>query len=175
MKKRQEKRKESEELRKEIEQVDNLFVLGFEKLTVSRDFQLRKAVRSAGGRYKVVKNTLAAKASQGTKSEEVMKDLAGMTSVAYTASDPVALAKALTAYAKENPAFRFKAGLVEGRAIDISAISELASLPSREEMFGKLLYLIQAPAQRLVTAINGVARNVAVVVGQACKENKFTA
>ncbi len=175
MKKRQEKRKESEELRKEIEQVDNLFVLGFEKLTVSRDFQLRKAVRSAGGRYKVVKNTLAAKASQGTKSEEVMKDLAGMTSVAYTASDPVALAKALTAYAKENPTFRFKAGLVEGRAIDISAISELASLPSREEMFGKLLYLIQAPAQRLVTAINGVARNVAVVVDQACKENKFTA
>ncbi|MEN6532688.1 MAG: 50S ribosomal protein L10 [Bryobacteraceae bacterium] len=175
MKKRQEKRKESEELRKEIEQVDNLFVLGFEKLTVGRDFQLRKSVRSAGGRYKVVKNTLAAKASQGTKSEEVMKDLAGMTSVAYTASDPVALAKALTAYAKENPTFRFKAGLVEGRAIDISAISELASLPSREEMFGKLLYLIQAPAQRLVTAINGVGRNVAVVVDQACKENKFTA
>ena len=175
MKKRQEKRKESEELRKEIEQVDNLFVLGFEKLTVGRDFQLRKTVRSAGGRYKVVKNTLAAKASQGTKSEEVMKDLAGMTSVAYTTSDPVALAKALTAYAKENPTFRFKAGLVEGRAIDISAISELASLPSREEMFGKLLYLIQAPAQRLVTVINGVGRNMAVVVDQACKENKFTA
>ncbi|HSB13716.1 MAG TPA: 50S ribosomal protein L10 [Bryobacteraceae bacterium] len=175
MKKREDKRKEVESLRKELERVDHLFVAGFEKLKVGQDFQLRKIVRSAGGRYKVIKNNLAAKAAEGTKAEDLMKGLAGMTSLAYTAADPVALAKVLTAYAKENPTFQFKAGMVEGRVIDVRTVGELASLPSREEMFGKLLYLIQTPAQRLVSAINGVGRKLAVVVDQACQENKFTA
>jgi large subunit ribosomal protein L10 len=96
-----------------------------------------------------------------------------MSSIAYTAGDPVALAKALSAYAKTNPSFTFKAGLVEGRAVDASAISELASMPSKEEIYAKLLYLINAPAQRLVSAISGVARNLAVVIDQGVKENKF--
>ena len=96
-----------------------------------------------------------------------------MTSIAYTFDDPVALAKALTAYAKTNPQFTFKAGLVEGRAVDIKSITDLAAMPPKEEIFAKLLYLINAPAQRLVTAINGVGRNLAVVVDQGVKENKF--
>jgi large subunit ribosomal protein L10 len=96
-----------------------------------------------------------------------------MTSMAYTTGDPVALAKALTAYAKTNPAFTFKAGLVEGRAIDIGAINDLATMPSREEIFARLLFLINAPAQQLVTAMNAVGRNLAVVVDQGVKENKF--
>jgi len=87
----------------------------------------------------------------------------------------VALAKALTKYAKDNPTFTFKAGLVEGRAFDIKSIEALATMPSKEEVFAKLLYLINAPAQRLVTAINGVGRNLAVVVDQGVKENKFSA
>ena len=174
MKKRNDKRKDVESLRKELEQVQHLFVAGFQKLRVQQDFELRKAVRAAGGRYRVVKNNLAAKASEGTKAEEQLKGLVGMTSLAYTEADPVALAKALTAYAKANPTFTFKAGMVEGRAIDIGAIQELASLPSREEMFGKLLYVIQAPAQRLVSVLSGVGRNLAVVVDQGCKENKFS-
>ena len=98
----------------------------------------------------------------------------GITSLAYTHTDPVALAKALTIYAKANPAFVFKAGMVDGRAIDIGAIAELASLPSREVMFGKLLFLIQSPAQRLATAVNAVGRDLAVVIDQGCKENKFS-
>jgi large subunit ribosomal protein L10 len=93
--------------------------------------------------------------------------------LAYTTSDPVALAKALTAYAKANPAFTFKAGLVEGRVIDIKAISELASMPPKEEIFAKLLFLINSPAQRLVSTLGAVGRNVAVVIDQAAKENKF--
>ena len=96
-----------------------------------------------------------------------------MTSLAYTTNDPVALAKALTAYAKTNPSFTFKAGMVEGRAIDIKAINDLATMPPKEEIFAKLLYLINAPAQRLVTAMNAVGRNLAVVVDQGVKENKF--
>jgi large subunit ribosomal protein L10 len=96
-----------------------------------------------------------------------------MTSVAYTNGDPVALAKALTAYAKLHPAFTFKAGIVEGRVIEVKAISELASMPSKEEIFAKLLFLINSPAQRLATAINAVGRNLAVVIDQGAKENKF--
>jgi large subunit ribosomal protein L10 len=98
-----------------------------------------------------------------------------MTSIAYTYDDPVALAKVLTAYAKTNPLFTFKAGVVQGRVIDVKAINELASLPSKEEIFSKLLYVINAPAQRLVTTLNAVGRDLAVVIDQGVKENKFNA
>jgi large subunit ribosomal protein L10 len=104
-----------------------------------------------------------------------MKDLAGMTAMAYTSGDPVALAKALTAYAKVVPAFKFKAGMVEGRVIDINQVQALATMPPREEILAKVLFLINASAQRLVTAIGGVGRNLAIVVDQAAKENKFKA
>ncbi|MBV9156509.1 MAG: 50S ribosomal protein L10, partial [Acidobacteriaceae bacterium] len=94
-------------------------------------------------------------------------------SLAYTSTDPVALAKALTKYSRDNAAFTFKAGLVEGRVIDIKAIQDLASMPPKEEIQAKLLYLINAAATRLVSSINGVGRNLAVVLDQAGKENKF--
>ena len=151
----------------------NLFVTGYEKLKVGQDFELRKVVRGAGGKYRVVKNNLASLASEGTPSEQVLKDLRGMTSLAYTTDDPVALAKALTAYAKANPTFTFKAGIVEGRAIDVKQINDLATMPSKEEIMSKLLFLINAPAQRLVGAIGAVGRNLAVVIDQGVKDNKF--
>jgi large subunit ribosomal protein L10 len=175
MKKKEDKQKDLDSLRQDLGQVKNLFVTGYEKLKVSQDFELRKAVRGVGGQYKVVKNNLAEKASEGTASEPVLKGLRGMTSLVYTLNDPVALAKALTAYAKTNPTFTFKAGLVEGRAIDVKEINDLAALPSKEAIFAKLLYVINAPAQQLVTAINAVGRNLAVVVDQGVKENKFQA
>jgi large subunit ribosomal protein L10 len=173
MKKKEDKKKDIDALRQDLEKSNNLFVTGYEKLRVDQDFELRKVVRGAGGKYRVIKNNLAAKASEGTPSEKVLADLRGMTSLAYTSSDPVALAKALTAYAKANPTFTFKAGIVEGRVIDVKAINDLATMPSKEEIFAKLLYLINAPAQRLVTVMNGVGRNLAVVVDQGVKENKF--
>ena len=120
-----------------------------------------------------MKNNIAEIASEGTASEQVLKGLKGMTSIAIT-SDPVGLAKALTAYAKTNPAFTFKAGLVEGRAVDIAAIGDLASMPPKEQIYAKLLFLIQAPAQRLVSVLSGVGRNLAVVVDQGVKESKFS-
>jgi large subunit ribosomal protein L10 len=173
MKKKEDKQKEVESLRRDLAELKNLFVTSYEKLRVEQDFELRKAVRGVGGKYRVVKNNLAEKASEGTAAEQVLKGLRGMTSLAYTTSDPVALAKALTAYAKANPTFTFKAGLVEGRVIDVKAINDLANMPSREEIFARLLYLINAPAQQLVTAMNAVGRNLAVVVDQGVKENKF--
>ena len=173
MKKKEDKKKDIDALRHDLEQSKNLFVTGYEKLRVDQDFELRKVVRGAGGKYRVIKNNLAEKASEGTPAEQVLKDLRGMTSMAYTTGDPVALAKALTTYAKANPTFTFKAGMVEGRAIDIKAIGDLATMPSKEEIFAKLLYLINAPAQRLLGAMTGVGRNLAVVVDQGVKENKF--
>jgi large subunit ribosomal protein L10 len=173
MKNRDDKRKDLEELKKELAKAKSLFVTGFEKLTVSQDFDLRKTVRGVGGFYRVIKNNIAEKAAEGSASEAVLKDLKGMCSLAYTSTDPVALAKALTAYAKTHPAFTFRAGFVEGRAIDVKSITELANLPSKDELFSKVLYLINAPAQRLVTALGAVGRNLAVVIDQGCKENKF--
>src|SRR5271167_3963266 len=102
MKKKSDKEKDLEALKKDFEKAQNIFVTGFEKLTVQQDFELRKTIRGAGGNYKVIKNNLAEKASEGTPAEDLMKNLAGMTSLAYTIGDPVALAKALTAYAKTN-------------------------------------------------------------------------
>ena len=175
MKKREDKKKDAETLRKELEASKNLFVTGYEKLRVDQDFELRKVVRGAGGKYRVIKNNLAEKASEGTPAEQVLKDLRGMTSMAYTAGDPVALAKALTAYAKTNPTFTFKAGVVEGRVIDVKAIGDLATMPSKEEIFAKLLYLINAPAQRLATVLNATGRDLAVVLGQGVEKEKFAA
>ena len=165
MKKKADKKKDVEALHQDLEQARNLFVTGYEKLKVGQDFELRKVVRGAGGKYRVVKNNLAEVASAGTPAEQVLKDLRGMTSVAYTASDPVALAKALTAYAKLNPTFTFKAGLVEGRVIDIKSINDLAAMPSKEEIFAKLLYVINAPAQRLATVIATVGHTGEPVTG----------
>jgi large subunit ribosomal protein L10 len=173
MKDRKKKQVELEALRGALQEAQNVFVTGFSKLTVAQDFELRKSVRGAGGMYHVVKNTIAEKASAGLAAESVLKGLKGVSAVAYTKGDPVALAKALTAYAKANPTFTFKAGMVEGRAINLADIQELASMPPKEEVFAKLLYVINAPAQKLVTAINGVGRNLAVVIDQGVKENKF--
>ena len=172
MKKKPEKKKDLDALRAELEKSGNVFLTGYEKMTVSQDFDLRKTVRGAGGKYKVIKNRIAERAAEGTQAADLLKDLKGMCSLAYTSGDP-ALAKALTAYAKANPSFTFKAGMVEGRVVDVTGINALATLPAKEEIYAKLLWLINAPAQRLVTAINGVGRNLAVVVDQGVKENKF--
>jgi len=162
-----------EKLSAELKDASHAIVGTFAKLPVEKDFELRKAVRSAGGRYRVVKNTLAERAAEGTKVADALKGLAGVTSIAYTTGDPVALAKALSKYAKDNPEYTFKAGIVEGRAIAIKDIDALANMPSKEEIYSKLLFLISAPAQRLVTAMNAVGRNMAVVLNQGVQQNKF--
>src|SRR5579862_8713847 len=167
---REKKKQQVEKLSKDLQNVSNAVVATYTKLTVAQDYELRKVLRGAGAKYQVVKNTLAAK---GTKVEGALKDLAGVTSIAYTTGDPVAMAKALTKYAKDTPDFTFKIGVVEGRVINIKEIEALASMPSKEELMSKLLFLINAPAQRLATAINAVPRNLAVVIDQAVQQKKF--
>ncbi len=167
------KTEQVEKLGNELKSVSSVIVATYSKLTVAQDYELRKMLRTSGAKYRVIKNTLAERASKGTKVEEVLKNLSGVTSIAYTEGDPVALAKALAKYAKDNPEFTFKAGLVEGRVISINEIQALATMPSKDEIYSKLLFLLNAPAQRLVTAMNAVGRNLAVVVDQGVKENKF--
>ena len=167
------KTEQVEKLSADLKDVSNVVVGTYSKLTVAKDYELRKALRGAGAKYRVVKNTLAERAAKGTKVEGALKDLAGVTSIAFTTGDPVAMAKALTKYAKDTPEFTFKVGMVEGRVISIKEIESLAAMPSKEELYSKLLFLINAPAQRLVTVMNAVGRNLAVVVDQGVKEKKF--
>ena len=161
------------ELAEELKGVSSAIVGTFNKLTVTQDFELRKAVRGAGAKYRVVKNTLAERAAKGTKIEAGLTNLAGVTSIAYTSGDPVALAKALSKYVKDNPEFSFKAGVVDGKTISIKEIDALAALPSKEEIYSKLLMLMNAPGTQLVQVINAVGRNVAVVIGQGVEKGKF--
>jgi len=162
-----------EELTRELQKAGHAIVGSFAKLTVEKDYELRKAVRGAGAHYRVVKNTLAERAAKGSKVEEALKDLVGVTSIAYTSGDPVALAKALSKYAKDNPEYTFKAGIVDGRVIAIKDIDALARMPSKEEIYSKLLFLMNAPAQRLVTALHAIGRDLAVVINQGVEQNKF--
>jgi large subunit ribosomal protein L10 len=161
-------------LARELDGSTTAIVGTFQKLTVSQDFALRSVVRGAGGRYRVLKNKLAARAAQGTKIEQALQGLKGVSSVAYTSGDPVALAKALSTWIQENAEFTFKLGIIDGKLLSVEEVKQLATMPGKDEIFAKLLYLINAPAQRLATVINATGRDLAVVVNQAVIEQKFS-
>ncbi len=170
---REEKHKRADDLHQLLEKIPSVILSSFEGLTAAQDTELRRKVAQAGGRYRVVKNSLIGRAAQGTRAEALAQKLRGTTSVAFTETDPVALAKALTAYAKENPALVFKAGLVEGRVVSLAELVRIANLPSRSELLSKALFLLHAPAQRLAMTVAGVARNLARVIQQGIQEEKF--
>ena len=157
----------------ELEHSTSAIIGTFKGLTASKDFELRKTVRAAGGSYHVVKNKLAARAAQGSKIEDALKGLKGVSAVAYTSGDPVALAKALSTWVKDNAEFTFKLGIVDGKVIDVREIGDLATMPGKEELFSKLLFLINSPAQRLATVINATGRDLAVVINQGVEKGKF--
>jgi large subunit ribosomal protein L10 len=173
MKKRSEKQQDLDNLKSELARVSTVILTTFQGITVANDTKLRRAVQAAGGKYQVVKNTLAERAGAGTPTEKLLRDLKGTNSIAYSERDPVALAKALTKIAKDVPAFQFKAGLVEGRVISIAEIQQLANLPSKEELLSKVMFLLNAPAQRIAMALNALPRNLAITVSEAIKANKF--
>jgi large subunit ribosomal protein L10 len=173
MKKRSEKQEDLDKLKSQLAVVSTVILSTFQGITVEDDYKLRRAVQAAGGHYQVVKNTLAERAAAGTPNEPLFKDLKGTNSIAYTETDPVSLAKALTKIAKDVPAFQFRAGIVEGRVLSIAEIQQLSSLPSKEELISKIMFLVNAPAQRIATAMAAVTRNLAVTVSEAVKANKF--
>jgi large subunit ribosomal protein L10 len=173
MKKKAEKKVQGEELRAQLATVSTVILSTFQGITVEQDTKLRRSVEAAGGHYEVVKNTVAERAAAGTPAEGLLKDLKGTNSICYTQTDPVALAKILTKVAKDVPAFKFRAGWVEGRVISIQEIGQLAQLPSKDELISKIMFMLNAPAQRVATALAALPRNLAVVVSEAVKANKF--
>ncbi|MGH9717681.1 MAG: 50S ribosomal protein L10 [Candidatus Acidiferrales bacterium] len=173
MKKKAEKKAQAEELRAQLATVSTVILSTFQGITVEQDTQLRRAVEAAGGKYEVVKNTVVERAAEGTPAEGLLKNLKGTNSISYTKTDPVTLAKILTKVAKEVPAFKFRAGLVEGRVISMQEIGQLALLPSKEELISKIMFLLNAPAQRVASALAALPRNLAVVTSEAVKANKF--
>ncbi len=162
-------------LAKELETSTTAIVGTFSKLTVAKDYELRKVIREAGGKYRVVKNKLAAISGAGTQVEAALKGLRGVNSVAFTAGDPVALAKVFAKWAGENAEFQFKLGIVDGKLLNVEEVKALATMPGKEEIFAKLLFLINAPAQRLATVLNAAGRDLAVVLGQGVEKEKFAA
>jgi large subunit ribosomal protein L10 len=162
-------------LAKELTTSTTAIVGTFAKLTVTQDFALRKVVREAGGKYRVVKNKLAAISGEGTPVESALKGLKGVSAVAFTSGDPVLLAKAFSKWVSDNAEFQFKLGIVDGKLLTVAEVKSLATLPGKDELFAKLLFLISAPAQRLATVLNATGRDLAVVLGQGVEKEKFTA
>ena len=166
MKTRQQKDSEVEQLQREFQQSPNALLVGFQGIKVTDDERLRRELREAKLSYRVVKNTLAIRASEGTPMAQVKDNFTGATAIALSPDDPVTLAKVLSKWAKESPVFSFKAGIVEGRVIDVKDIEALANMPSKEELISKVMFLVNSGAQRLAVATAGVARNLAVVIDQ---------
>ena len=170
---KQKKREKVQLLSKELETSTTAIIGTFAKLTVAQDFALRKVIREAGGKYRVVKNKLAAISAKDTQVEGALKGLKGVSAVAFTSGDPVALAKGFAKWVGENAEFKFKLGIVDGKVINVEEVKALATMPGKEEIFAKLLFLINAPAQRLATVINATGRDLAVVINQAVEQKKF--
>ena len=169
------KNEKVELLTKELEGSTTAIIGTFAKLTVAKDYELRKVIRDAGGKYRVVKNKLAPIAGKGTRVEGALQGLKGVNSVAFTSGDPVALTKAFAKWANDNAEFQFKLGIVDGKLLNVEEVKQLATMPGKEEIFSKLLFLINAPAQRLATVINATGRDLAVVLNQGVEKEKFSA
>lgn len=170
MKTKEQKEQDIAALKDDFKKSSHALVVSFEGLPVDKDWELRRALQAAQLNYRVIKNTLGRIAVEDTPLEPLKDHFKGMTAVAYSENDPVGLAKVLSKFAKDNAKLTFKAGVVEGRAINVKDIDALASMPSKEELISKLMYVLNAPAQGIAVALNGVARNLAVVVQQIAEK-----
>src|SRR5438132_7760000 len=167
MKTRKEKQKDLDALTEQFKNANAAMLVSFQKMTVAKDQELRRQLREAGVSYSVVKNTLARKAALGTPLEPMTEQFKGVTAVALSQTDPVGLAKTVAKFTKANPdIFSFKVGLVEGKVVALREVEAIASLPSREELLSKILFVVNSQAQRLVNVLQAVPRNLAVVVNQ---------
>jgi large subunit ribosomal protein L10 len=167
MKTRAQKQKDLEALTERFKNAKAAMLVGFQGMTVPKDQELRKQLREAGVSYEVVKNTLARKAAAGTALEAAADQFKGVTAVALSNEDPINLSKAIAKFTKANPdIFKFKVGIVEGNVVALKDVEAIASLPSKEELIAKVLFLLNAQAQRLVTVLSAVPRNLAIVVKQ---------
>ena len=171
MKTREQKQRDLDSLAQQFQSASTGMLVGFKKLTVAKDQELRRSLREAGATFQVVKNTLARKAAEGTPFASANEHFKGVTALALAEGDPVQLSKAISKFVKDNPdVFSFKAGVVEGRVVALKDVEALATLPPKEVMISKIMFLINAQAQRLATVISAVPRNLAIVVKQASEQ-----
>jgi len=167
MKTRETKQQDLAAITESLANSKSAMVVSFTKLTVQKDQEFRNSLREAGAQYQVVKNTLARIAVKGTQFEQATEAFKGVTAIAWTENDPVVLSKAITKFMKDNAdTYTFKSGVVDGRLIDFAQLKTIANLPSKEELISKLLFVLQSGAQRLVTVINAIPRDLAVVIKQ---------
>lgn len=171
MKSRETKQSDLNALTESLAASKSAMVVSFTGVTVQKDQEFRNSIREAGAKYEVVKNTLARIAVKGTQFEDASESFKGVTAIAWTENDPVVLTKAISKFMKDNAdIYSFKTGVVDGKLIDLAQLTTIAGLPSKEELISKLLFVLQSGAQRLVTVINAVPRNLAVVVDQIGKQ-----
>src|SRR5688500_6230730 len=167
MKTRERKQHDLNALTASLQNSTSAMIVSFKNLTVVKDMEFRNRLREAGAEYRVVKNTLARIAVKGTDFEQATESFKGVTAIAWTDGDPVILSKAVSKFMKDNADhYTFKSGVVDGRLVDLKQLTTIANLPSKEELISKLLYVINAQAQRLVTVINAVPRDLAIVIKQ---------
>ena len=167
MKTRETKQTDLNALTESLQNSKSAMVVSFTKLTVNKDIEFRNSLREAGAEFRVVKNTLARLAVKGTDFEQASESFKGVTAIAWTQNDPVILSKAVSKFMKDNAdVYTFKSGVVDGRLVDLKQLTTIANLPSKEELISKLLWVLNAQAQRIVTVINAVPRDLAVVIKQ---------
>ena len=167
MKTRERKQADLNALAEKLNNSKSAMIVSFNKLTVNKDQEFRHQLREAGAEYQVVKNTIARLAVKGTPYEGASEHFKGVTAIAWTENDPVVLSKTISKFIKDNTDFyTFKAGIVEGKVVDLKQVEAIASLPSKEELISKLMFVINAQAQRIVTVINAVPRDLAIVIKQ---------
>jgi large subunit ribosomal protein L10 len=167
MKTRETKQNDLNALTEQLQNSKSAMIIGFNKLTVTKDQEFRNQLREAGAKYKVVKNTIARRAVEGTDYAQAAEHFKGVTGIVWTENDAVVLSKTFSKFIKDNgEIYSFKAGIVDGKVVDLSQVTAIANLPSKEELISKLMFLINAQSQRLVTVINAVPRNLAVVIKQ---------